>query len=85
MIPFVSIIVLNWNGKHHLNECLDSLLSLDYPRYKVVVVDNGSKDGSVEFVEFHYPNIHLIRNEKNLGFAEGNNVGIRFALSQGAD
>jgi len=42
-------------------------LSLDYPRYKVVVVDNGSKDGSVEFVEFHYPNIHLIRNEKNLG------------------
>jgi len=60
-------------------------LSLDYPRYKVVVVDNGSKDGSVEFVEFHYPNIHLIRNEKNLGFAEGNNVGIRFALSQGAD
>jgi len=85
MIPFVSIIVLNWNGKHHLKECLDSLLSLDYPRYKVVVVDNGSKDGSVEFVEFHYPNIHLIRNEKNLGFAEGNNVGIRFALSQGAD
>ena len=85
MIPFVFIIVLNWNGKHHLKECLDSLLYLDYPKYQTVVVDNGSKDGSVEFVKFHYPDIHLIQNEKNLGFAEGNNVGIRFALSQGAD
>lgn len=85
MIPFVSIIVLNWNGKHHLKECLDSLLSLDYPKYKVVVVDNASEDGSVDFLKSHYPDIYLIRNEKNLGFAEGNNVGIRFALSQGAE
>lgn len=85
MIPFVSIIVLNWNGMHHLKECLDSLLAIDYQKYKVVVVDNGSKDRSVEFVKSHYPNVHLIRNEKNLGFSEGNNVGIRFALSQGAD
>jgi len=85
MIPFVSIIVLTWNGKHHLKECLDSLLSLDYPKYEVMMVDNASEDGSVEFVRFHYPDIHLIRNEKNLGFAEGNNVGIRFALSQVAD
>ncbi len=85
MIPFAFIIVLNWNGKHHLQECLESLMSLDYPRYRVLVVDNASVDGSVEFVRRHYPDVHLIRNEKNLGFAEGNNVGIRFALSQEAD
>jgi hypothetical protein len=85
MIPFVSIIILNWNGRHHLKECLDSLSFLDYPKYKIVVVDNGSKDESAEFLKSHYPNVHLIRNQKNLGFAEGNNAGIRFALSQGAD
>ncbi|NWG04924.1 MAG: glycosyltransferase family 2 protein [Syntrophaceae bacterium] len=85
MLPSVFIIVLNWNGKHHMKECLDSLSSLDYPNFKVVLVDNGSKDGSLDFVKSHYPDTHLIQNEKNLGFAEGNNVGIRFALSQGAD
>lgn len=85
MNPFVAIIVLNWNGRTLLKECLESLSSLDYPNYKVIVVDNASEDGSPEFVESHFPNIHLIRNEKNLGFAEGNNVGIRFALALGAD
>jgi GT2 family glycosyltransferase len=84
MIPSVSIIVLNWNGKHHLEECLDSLSHLDYPAYKVVLVDNASTDGSVEWVASHYPQVHILRNQKNLGFAEGNNVGIRFALSEGA-
>lgn len=85
MAPFVVIVVVNWNGKHHLKECLDSLLSITYPIYKVVVVDNGSNDGSCEFLKSHYINIHLIRNEKNLGFAQGNNCGIQFALSLGAD
>lgn len=85
MKPFVFIIVLNWNGKEHLKECLDSLSVLDYPNYQLVMVDNASHDGSVEFVKINYPGVHLIRSEKNLGFAEGNNLGIRFALSQGAD
>lgn len=85
MIPSISIIVLNWNGKDHLEECLGSLSHLDYPAYKVVLVDNASTDGSVEWIASRYPQVHILRNEKNLGFAEGNNVGIRFALSEGAD
>lgn len=85
MIPFVSIIILNWNGKHHLSECLDSLSFLDYPNYEIVLVDNDSQDGSVPFVKLNYPHVHIIQNDRNLGFSEGNNVGIRYALSQGAE
>ena len=85
MNPRVAIIVLNWNGRSFLKDCLDSLLLLDYPNYKIIVVDNASLDGSPEFIESHFPDICLIRNKKNYGFAEGNNIGIRFALAHGAD
>ena len=85
MAPLAFVIVLNWNGRHHLQDCLDSLSSIDYPNDRIVLVDNHSRDESVLFVKSNYPHVHLIQNERNLGFAEGNNVGIRFALSQGAD
>lgn len=85
MKPLVWIIVLNWNGKQHLQDCLGSLKSIDYPNYKVLLVDNDSQDGSVSFVEENFPDVQRIVNYGNLGFAEGNNVGIRHALSQGAD
>jgi GT2 family glycosyltransferase len=83
--PLVFIIVLNWNGQAHLDECLGSLSGLDYPNYQILLVDNHSQDGSLPFVASHYPHVKVIENGTNLGFAEGNNVGIRFALSQGAD
>jgi GT2 family glycosyltransferase len=85
MKPLVWIIVLNWNGKKLLRDCLGSLSSLDYSNYKVLFVDNASSDGSVEFVKENYPFALTIVNDKNLGYAAGNNVGIRFALSKGAD
>jgi len=83
--PFVYIIVLNWNRKYDTLECLESLQDVCYPNYKVLVVDNGSTDGSSYIIRKRFPNITLIENEKNLGFAEGNNVAIRHALREGAD
>ena len=73
----VSIIVLNWNGKNHTPACLDSLLAQTYPFREIVVVDNGSKDGSLEALKEHYVGtVRLIENPKNLGFAEGVNRGL---------
>lgn len=79
MIPsMVSAIVLNWNGKEVINECLDSLLAQTYGLYEVIVVDNGSKDGSLDMIKVRYQaKIKIIENPVNWGFAEGCNVGIR--------
>lgn len=85
MMPRVTIIVLNWNGLADTLECLESLAGLDYPSYEVVVVDNGSTDGSVEAVRGRFPQVTLIENGENLGFTGGNNVGLRHALAGGAD
>ncbi|MFN8489839.1 MAG: glycosyltransferase family 2 protein [Caldilineaceae bacterium] len=86
MASKVYIIVLNWNQYKLTADCIRSLLKVDYPNYRVLVVDNGSQDDTVsklgsEFVD----KIDLITNDKNLGFSGGNNVGIRFALAQGAN
>lgn len=74
-MPKVSIIVLNWNGKKFLKDCLDSLKKLTYPSLEVIVVDNNSTDGSSEFVKRNYPKFTLIENKRNYGFAGGNNIG----------
>lgn len=85
MDPKVSIIILNWNGKEDTIECLESLKYLTYSNYEIVLVDNGSTDGSVECFKKRYPEIEIIENGENLGFAEGNNVGIWRAIDKGAD
>ncbi len=78
--PLLSIIIPNWNGKKFLQECIDSLQEQTFHDFEVILVDNGSIDGSAEFVEERYGRwVQVIRNAKNLGFAEGNNVGIRIA------
>lgn len=127
--PKVAIIVLNWNGWQDTIECLESLYQITYPNYEVIVVDNGSKDESIQeireycegniqvkskFFEYNsrnkpitiieYTRIHaedemegtkiddissnkkliLIKNEKNYGFAEGNNIGFRYAINNDA-
>lgn len=74
-----SVIVLSWNGMKYLEGCLNAVLSQDYLDFEVIVVDNGSTDGSADFVAKRYPQVRLIRNERNLGFAAGNNVGLRAA------
>jgi GT2 family glycosyltransferase len=81
MAPSVSLIVLNWNGRRHLTACLDSLALLDYPkdRLEVVVVDNGSRDGSADLVRSRYPSVKLIELDRNRGFAEPNNLAAEAA------
>ena len=85
MNPRVAIIILNWNGKEDTIECLESLKHITYPNYEILLVDNGSADGSVECFRKRYPGMEIIENGENLGFAEGNNVGIRRAMAEGAD
>lgn len=84
-VPLVHIIVLCWNGWDDTRECLESLRLVTYPRACVVVVDNGSTDGTPGRVASDFPEVDLVCNGRNLGFAEGNNVGIRRALDLGAD
>jgi len=80
--PKVSLIILNWNGKENTINCLKALKLTTYSNYETIIVDNGSKDGSVKFFKENYPEIKIIENEENLGFAEGNNVAIREVLKR---
>jgi GT2 family glycosyltransferase len=77
--PLVSIIILNWNGKEHLQVCLCSVLKSTYSPIEVLVVDNGSTDGSVELVRSYFSSVIVLENRENLGYAEGNNRGIKIA------
>lgn len=83
--PKVTIIVLNWNGKHDTIECIQSLQKLDYQNYDIVIVDNASTDNSVADIEKIFSGITFIKNDKNLGFTGGFNVGIQYAISQNSD
>lgn len=83
--PIVYTVILTWNHKDVTAECLYSVLSIDYPKHMVIVVDNASQDGTAEFVRRTFPEITVIENERNLGYAAGCNVGIRYALEQGAE
>lgn len=80
----IFIVVPNWNGKDRLGACLDSLLAQSRAA-TIVVVENGSTDGSREFVHEKYPQVELVVNQQNLGFAGGVNSGIRFAMNHSAD
>lgn len=84
--PRVSIIVLNWNGLEDTIECLESLRKMTYPNYEIVIVDNASSGNDVVVLKERYGDyIHIIANDKNYGFAEGNNIGIRYALAKQSD
>lgn len=75
-----AVIIVNWNGKHLLKECLDSVFAQTYQNFDVYFIDNGSTDGSFAFVKENYPKIKLIQLKENTGFAKGNNVGIKQVL-----
>jgi len=77
MNSLVSIIIVNWNAKNYLKECISSLLNQTYQNYEIILVDNASTDDSVKFVEKEFSSIKIIKNTKNLGFAQGNNIGIK--------
>jgi len=83
----ISIVVLSWNSKKYISSCLDSIKKLDSDsaQVEVVVVDNDSSDGSAAFVKKKYPRFTLIESGSNLGYAAGNNVGIKHALDHESD
>lgn len=84
MKPFVSIIIVNFNGKHLLRDCLSSLLEISYPkdRFEVIVVDNNSNDDSVSYIKTSFPWVKLILSDVNCGFAGGNDLGLSHAIGE---
>ena len=76
----VNVVILNWNRKEMLLDCLKSINELDYPVYEIIVVDNASNDGSAKAVKERFPEVILIENKKNYGAIGGKNIGLRKAL-----
>ncbi len=75
----ISIIIVNWNGKKWLKKLLDSVEAQTYEKYEIIFVDNKSDDGSVDYVQQNYPNVIIVQNHENAGFAGGNNLGVKHA------
>lgn len=81
-MKLASVIILNWNGLQHIEECLNSVINQTYENYEIIFVDNASTDASVEFVKTKFPSIKIIVNDKNYGFAKGVNIGIKHAKGE---
>ena len=80
--PKVSIIIVNYNGKELLQKCLDSLLNVRYDNFEIILVDNNSTDGTVEFITKNHPSIIIIKLDSNKGFAEPNNIAAKLAKGE---
>lgn len=78
----ISVVIVNFNGIRFLHECLSSVLLQTYQDCEIILVDNGSVDGSAEYVRDHFPGVRILQSEKNLGFAAGSNLGIRAASGE---
>src|SRR2546425_1137542 len=80
-LPLVSIIILNYNGAKYISQCLKSVLISDYRNFELIIVDNNSSDSSIDIVESEFSDnrIKVIKSDKNLGFAGGNNLGADYA------
>ncbi len=81
-MPLVSIVIANWNGLRYLDDCLKSLFNQTYSHIEIILVDNGSMDRSVEFIQENFPSVIIIKNNKNMGFASATNRGIRHAKGE---
>jgi len=77
--PMVSIIIVNFNGKHYLESCLSSLTKIDYDNLEIIVVDNNSTDGTIEFLVQNYPSVITLKLDQNYGFAKPNNMAAKIA------
>ena len=76
-MDLASVIIVNWNGRKFLSECLESLRHQAYRRFSIILVDNGSNDGSIDFVIRNYPEVKTIALPKNVGFSVANNIAIK--------
>ena len=75
--PLVAVVILNWNGKHHLEKFLPSVLATNYSNYKIIIADNASSDNSIEYLQENYPEVQLIILQQNHGFAKGYNEALK--------
>ena len=80
MHPKVAVILLNWNSFDHSSNCIQSLQLCDYPNFEIIIIDNGSIDGSGNLLKAKFPEIILIASPTNEGFAAGNNRGFSYAI-----
>ncbi|MBC7882053.1 MAG: glycosyltransferase family 2 protein [Anaerolineae bacterium] len=83
--PLVSVLVLNWNSHRFTADCIESLRKLSYGNFCIIVIDNGSTDGSEIILRKAFSDLMFIQTGENLGYADGNNRGIAYSLAQGAD
>jgi GT2 family glycosyltransferase len=83
--PKVGVVVLTWENYAEVSDCLASLETVSYPNSDVILVDNGSQDGSLERLEQEFEWCEFVRNDENLGVTKGNNAGIEYVLDNGAE
>ena len=81
-MQMVSVIIVNYNGREHLKECLSSGLGQSYGNFEVILVDNCSTDGSAEYVQRNFPKVKVVKNSENLGYGGGNNIGFKNARGE---
>ena len=82
MPPEISVVIVTWNGKHHLEGCLKATATQVDVDPEIVLVDNGSSDGTVDFVRSRFPSVRIVALGENRGFAGGNNAGARAARGE---
>ena len=81
-MPEISVIIVNWNGKQFLDDCLCALRRQTFRDFETILVDNGSEDGSVEYARRHFPEVRLLALDSNLGFTGGNIAGYELATGR---
>ena len=81
----VGIVIVNYNGEKFQNECIASLKKMDYQDYEVIVVDSGSTDNSIKILRENYPDVHILKQNNNVGVAVGNNIGIDYSIKCGTE
>ena len=82
--PRVLVLILSYNGKQWLRDCLPSVLDMEYPNYEAIVIDNGSSDGTIEFLQDEFPEVRTVSIHPNVGYARGFNAGLEYAAERGA-
>lgn len=80
--PKTAVIILNFNSYNQTIECIESVKNITYPNYEIIVVDNNSKDDSLQQIKGSFPDVILLKSRDNLGYASGNNLGIKYALEK---
>jgi len=80
--PLVSVLIVTYNSRFHIRRCLDSVFNLDYPNIEVIVVDNHSRDNTVDIINTSYPKVKLCVMAQNLGYCKANNIGVTYCRGE---